>query len=1394
MSSKTTIVFLYHSFVWFVLMTVSLRASNVVDPTGKLYTGVSANNEYSASFAASNLFSSDVTAVLPGTQVESTGKDWAIVGTGPGYVRFQLDRSHPIDSVFYAQRIGADPNLDKIDKISIWVSTNGPFAPTDPGTAPAATATITNKQSGIWIQYSLSTSVTGRFFLIKVEQNPAVGGNIGGNELRLGTSGPDIDPPVVISISPAAGALVSSLTDVAFTFNEGVAGVDNSDLLVNGQATATLTSATSNEYSFHFSQPANGAVQMAWATNNGIHDLSSNLNAFAGGSWSYTLNTNLPHLMISEFMAVNQSTIQDENGDHSPWIELYNPTTNAIDLTDWSLTDDSNNISLWRFPNVTIEPLAFIVVFASGKDRAISTNELHSNFQLPVSNGFLALADPRGNIISSFNSYPQQQADVSYGSDLVSPNFTGFFTAPTPADLNSIGGTNFSPAVSFSQPGGTFVPSFNLQLSTPSTNAVIRYTLDGSLPMETSTVYSSPFPVTDSIQVRARSFTEGLLPGPLHSENYIKLDPGLFNTNSDLPAIVIYNFGAGSIPQDDKQFASISVYEPQNGKTSLTNGATLSVRAGLNIHGSTTANLPKQSFGIELRDDLDNDEDHPLLGLPAESDWILYAPDNFEPVLIHNPLIYQLSNEIGRYAPRTRFVEVYVNTSGGPLTAANYNGIYVLEEKIKWGEDRVNIDKIHSVDELHPQDNSGVNLTGGYLMKIDRLGDDETGFSAVGQTIAYVDPKEADIKTPQRAPQQQYLQNYMDTFGTVLNGSNYTDPTNGFRAFVDQSSWIDHHILNVMAFNVDALRLSAFFYKGRGDKLFFGPVWDFDRSQGSTDGRDFSPLYWISPSPPPNFGTDYFNYLWWGRMFTDIDFWQAWIDRYQNLRDGILSTNHIYANIDALAAQVASEQPREAARWPSLTQPRSGSVSIYGYSYTFPGTYQGEIDFLKKWYADRLRFMDTNFLTKPVFSDKSGAITPGFNLTITAPAGATIYYTTNNTDPRLPGGGVSSGAVIYTSPIVLTTNATVTARAFDTTHHNLTGTGNPPLSSPWSGVTSELFVQTAAPVITQSPKDMQAYFGQNTLFAVQATGNPTPLYQWQLNGTDLDGATNAQLSLTNLQANQAGIYSITATNIAGGASASFELTITPKPTLVVTEVMSSEAKKATGVTLSTQDWWELSNLGNFGVNLQGYRFDDDHNSFADAETITNAVNIAPGESIVFVNNMTSADFRSWWGPQKFPATLQIIPYPTIGFSSDGDAIHLWNAAAASLSDTVTDVTYGLATKGVSFGYDPAARTFGGLSVVAQNGGFVAAVNGDIGSPGTVITPPLLTNPTYDLGAGLQLKFATVSNLNYRVEYTTNVNDPLWISVTNFTATSSSFNFTAPVQGNVSGFYRVIVAP
>jgi hypothetical protein len=1115
----------------------------------------------------------------------------------------------------------------------------------------------------------------------------------------------------------------------------------------------------------------------------------ANLSASGGGQWS--------GVGISEFMAANLSTVTDEDGDHSPWIEIRNPTSADVNLNGWALTDDPNNLTKWLFPNVTLLTLDnangsddYIVVFADGKDRTSNTNELHTNFSLSPGGGYLALVNAGGTVVSSFY-YPAQQINVSYGRDVIHPGIVGSFANPTPGEINSLSGTNFAPAVTFSRAGGTFSTSFALQLLAPGGTTVIHYTLDGTVPTQDSAVYTAPLSITSSVQVRARAFDSGgaLMPGPVSSETYLQLNSGLAPIGSSLPAIVIYNFGAGSVPQDLDQFANVALYEPQGGVTRLTNAPTLRTRAFIHVRGSSTAYLPKQSFAVKFSDEYGVDANYSPLGLPAESSWVLYAPNLFEPVMLHNPLIYQLSNDVGQYAPRTRFVEVYLNTSGGQLTSANYNGIYVLEEKIKWDNNRVNVKKLRSVDNLNPHDNALPNVTGGYMMRVDRLDAGETGFNSAGQNIVYDYPKEPEIKTPQRDPQKQWLQNYMDAFGTALNGPNYADPTNGYRAYIEDATWIDHHIINAVAFNVDALRLSAYFRKDRGGKLVFGPIWDFDRSQGSTDGRDFSPFYWRAPNG--DLGTDFFNYTWWGRMFTDTNFWQAYIDRYQDLRANMLSTNHIYAVIDGFVAQIQSQQPREVARWPDMTTPRSGTVSISGYTYNFPGTYAGEVSFLKKWYADRLRFMDTNFLAKPVFSDTNGAITPGFTLSITAPAGATIYYSTNGVDPRASGGGISPSALVYSSAIALSTNVTVMARARDVNHHNLTGANNPPLSSPWSGLAREDFVWVAPPVVTQAPADLDAYIGQNPLFTVQATGSPAPSYQWSFNGTAIPGATSSQLALSSLQTNQAGIYSILATNRAGSTNVSFTMNVTTKPNLVVTEAESSEALRGPGVTITTSDWWELSNLGTFAVNLRGYHFNDDHATFANSQVFSVPATIAPGESIVLVQDMTVADFRTWWG---LPVNVQVIPYAAIGFGSGGDAIYLWNAAASSETDSVCSVTFGAATRGVTFGFNPSTRTFGSLSVVGQNGAYVAPINGDIGSPGKFLSAPQISSVGGGAN-GFQLGLVTQSNLTYRVEYKNSLTAAAWTTLTNFTATSTSWLVTDPSAGtNSSRFYRVAVTP
>jgi hypothetical protein len=122
--------------------------------------------------------------------------------------------------------------------------------------------------------------------------------------------------------------------------------------------------------------------------------------------------------VISEFLAINDSSIQDENGNRSDWIELYNPTASDVNLDGYFLTDDAADMDKWRLPAVTLPSNGYMIVWASGKDRAAAGSPLHTNFQLDGDMGeYLALVAPGGTTpVSEFApTFPPQASDVSYG-------------------------------------------------------------------------------------------------------------------------------------------------------------------------------------------------------------------------------------------------------------------------------------------------------------------------------------------------------------------------------------------------------------------------------------------------------------------------------------------------------------------------------------------------------------------------------------------------------------------------------------------------------------------------------------------------------------------------------------------------------------------------------------------------------------------------------------------------------------------------------------------------------------------------------------------------------------------------------------------------------------------
>jgi len=879
---------------------------------------------------------------------------------------------------------------------------------------------------------------------------------------------------------------VRQLTEIEVFFSEDVATVDAGDLLINGVAADTVSFGAPGQVSFGFVEPAPGPITVTFIPGHGITDVSPAMNPFAGDSWTYTLDPNAEEagIIINEFMASNDEGIRDEDGDTSDWIELKNASGVSGNLEGWFLTDDPNYLNnpskLWEFPARIVLPNDYLLIFASGKNRAPALGELHTSFQLAASGGYLALLDPETNVVDVFESYPPQVTDFTYGSDRANPLLKGFFSEPTPGVENASSGPDFAPVAAFSHDSRTFVDPFTLTLVAPP-GATIYYTTTTNLPTEASPVYTAPITIDSTAMIRTRVYQPGKLPSAPRTEHFIQLNPNATTFTSDLPITILHNYGRGPVPASGEQYVAMMVFETKsNGRSSITNKPDLVTAGRFRLRGSSTQGYAKGSFAYEAWNEFFDDRDIELLGMPPESDFAFYAPNNFDVSLISNPLAYQLHRDMGRYAPRTRFSEVILkDNSGTPgsidlpnfTSAGDYNGIYVFTEKIKPDKNRVDIDR------LRDQNTSGLALTGGYLLKVDRADPGDSGFGAAGQTIRYVDPDETTIERPERDPQQQYIIGWFNQFGAALNGANYRDPVTGFRRYVDLEPAFFHSIHNVVTHNIDALRLSAFFYRPRDrtndlgqlieGKLTFGPSWDFDRTEGSTDGRDFNPE--VFRSRIPDLGTDYFNYPWWGRMFTDPDFWQGWIDAYQEYRQGPLSTNNIIARIDQFANELREAEPRERTRWNQL--PRTGLQSRDGYSFDFgPREYDGELRYKREWFSDRVNYIDSQLLARPVLSLAGGDFPDGLTLIIAGPPDSTIYYTLDGTDPRATGGTAgnvqpASGAIQYTGPITINANARVVARAWDPNHNNVTGANNPPITSHWSGPAKATYVIQTPPLL-----------------------------------------------------------------------------------------------------------------------------------------------------------------------------------------------------------------------------------------------------------------------------------------------------------------------------------------
>ncbi len=733
---------------------------------------------------------------------------------------------------------------------------------------------------------------------------------------------------------------------------------------------------------------------------------------------------------IAEISAAGNTSYKDENGDTPDWIEIYNPTDATVDFTGWHLTNLTDVPARWTFPAVTLTRGSSLVVFASGKNRAVAGARLHTDFKLPSAGGYLALTKPDGTAVHSF-TYPAQTDGFGYGVNGSARSAPlAFFLPATPGSANGLGLSAALIAPVFSVKKAVFTTTQAVSISTTYPGGQIRYTTDGTIPSASSALYSMPLTFTTTTRLRARVFDPaGGGGGEVDTAFFTKLEatsnlsgikaPAVFDSN--LPVLVIDNFAAGGIPGTAQalQFAQLAVFEPDpvTGRTTLNRVPDKALRAGLRVRGQSSAGFPKRQYKLETWNESNGDKDESLLGLPAESDWVLGAPYSDES-LLRNPLVFGLGKDFGIPAPGTRYCEVFLNTDGGAITSADYAGVYILTESVKIAKNRLDLAKVNEFP-----DNDG-----GYLMRHEASVASETRLT--GWNFAEIhDP----VTT---AAQTTFASNWVNGFNTSLRSANFKDPVTGYKAWADGASFARMAALTEFVRAQDGYVRSAYFYKDRGQKLKAGPLWDYDLSFGVSCCFN---SYRTDVDPSTGSGWQYVHAYnrgarengladdshsatmarldWTKLMMQDPDFKQQFIDTWQLLRAGVLSNAGFAARVDALAVQLSdnnavdSPQKRNFIKWGTLGSATTGfQVNLPANLRNASETWAGHVAYVKEWASLRSTWMDSQFVARPVAGVPSGVVIAGTKVSFTS--AGTVYVTTDGTDPRLSGGTPAGTATV----------------------------------------------------------------------------------------------------------------------------------------------------------------------------------------------------------------------------------------------------------------------------------------------------------------------------------------------------------------------------------------------
>lgn len=426
---------------------------------------------------------------------------------------------------------------------------------------------------------------------------------------------------------------------------------------------------------------------------------------------------------------------------------------------------------------------------------------------------------------------------------------------------------------------------------------------------------------------------------------------------SNLP-IVRFNTNTRVIQDEPKIPVQMEIFDKGPGQLNqVSSTPTISTVAGVEFRGSTSQadfyflpGLVKKPYGIELWTDSTGVKAKKLslLQMPEETDWVLNASYN-DRSFMRDFIAQSLAGRIGLLHSKAKFVELIINDE--------YRGVYVLMEKVKQGKNRV------PISDLYPTENAGDDVTGGYLLKIDKSSGSPSSSWKSNYTsgITATQKCEFQIEYPQYGiiTQQQliYIRDYINNWENKLMTEDMNDPKASFRDYMDVSSFVNYFILNEVTRNVDGYRLSTYLYKDKeslGGKIKMGPAWDFNIALGNADYLEGWKTDGFVYKAMENDGgkNDYWQVpFWWNKLIQDASFRKALATRWKTVRSSFLNTNTLFATIDS--AQIALKDPliRNFQKYPLMGK------KIWP-NYYVGASLSDEVNWLKNWIQGRLVWLD----------------------------------------------------------------------------------------------------------------------------------------------------------------------------------------------------------------------------------------------------------------------------------------------------------------------------------------------------------------------------------------------------------------------------------------------------